>query len=132
MALVKYNTTNVSGVPKGTPTIRISRKGASSISAAAAAMMGYSAGDKISFMNDDEAEEADWSIIKDETEGFELRPNGANGGLLFNSAGMANVILQSRNADDDTTSITYKISRTSFEVEGEKEHAWTIIMASGK
>ena len=132
MGLVKYNTSNVAGLPKGAPTIRIARKGASCISAAAVAMMGYKAGDRISFMNDDEAEEADWSIIKDTEDGFELRQNGNSGGLIFNSSGMANVILQTQSVDDETVSVTYKISRAPFDVEGENDKGWTIIMASGQ
>lgn len=128
MKLLKFNTTNVRQVQKGTSTLRIVRTGQNSISAFAANKIGFMPGDRIAMVQDEE-EPADWYLMRD-PEGFELRqPNGAKS-LHFSNAAMSNSFLDALRIDGE--SVSFKLV-TEKQVKGkEKYELYPIITASAE
>ena len=99
MKLTTFDAENMVSQRKGDAMISVSRKGASSVSKAAALRMSWGGGDLISFHQDDETPE-DWYISLSKS-GFILRDDKGGGGLAFNNTAMANAFLDALGVEED-------------------------------
>lgn len=124
MKLVTYDATTVAQERKTGAYLSLSRVGASTISKDAAKLMRLDAGDMICF-NEDEDNPGDWYVCIS-TGGFELREYGkGGGGLLFNSSGMVNKLLDSLGVDE--VRVRFNIGKEPVKVDGDDVEYWPVI-----
>ena len=97
MKLLQFNKTNMGG-RIGDPNIRFNRKGAITISKAAAEGIGLDDQCAVAIFQDEEAPE-DWYLAKVKDGGFALR-GSESGSLIFNSAAMAKTVLDALGHDE--------------------------------
>ena len=116
MKLQVFDSSNMASQRRGDCTIRFSRKGASYVSKALVAALGLEDGTTVSVHQDEESPE-DWYLSFGEENGFPLRQPKDADSLAFNSAAMANAILDALGLEEHD-SVAFKVATEATEVEG--------------
>lgn len=123
MKLITFDATNTLNYRRGEATIRFNKKGPNSISTEACKNLGLKDGDCIAIHQDDE-NPSDWYISAD-SNGFKLRLQSAQSkGLYFNSAAIANTILDALGVEEIS-----KVFKMGEIVTVKKVNYYTIITA---